>query len=66
MGRFCIVQDLVAELVMAEIVMGRVCHEPSLLLAEMSRNSQIHTVHHNTIRFAQCQKFQNEAENGCE
>ena len=33
MGRVCMVPDLVAEL-----VMGRVCHGPSLLWAEMSRN----------------------------
>ena len=33
MGRVCMVPDVVAEL-----VMGRVCHGPSLLWAEMSRN----------------------------
>ena len=33
MGRVCIVRNLVAEL-----VMGRVCHGPSFLWAEMSRN----------------------------
>ena len=33
MGRVCMVRDLVAE-----FVMGRVCHGPSLLWAEMSRN----------------------------
>ena len=33
MGRVCIVRDL-----MAELVLGRVCHGPSLLWAEMSRN----------------------------
>ena len=32
MGRVCMVRDLVAEL-----VMDRVCHGPSLLWAEMSR-----------------------------
>ena len=33
MGRVCMVRDLVAE-----FAMGRVCHGPSLLWAEMSRN----------------------------
>ena len=38
MGRVCIVRDWWPSWLWAELVMGRVCHGPSLLRAEMSRN----------------------------
>ena len=38
MDRVCMVRDLVAELLWAKFAMGRVCHGPRLLWAEMFRN----------------------------